>query len=241
MEKIIVKSKADYQNFVKMLYENAKNESVEDYERHKAILNSPREVICLSMSFVRQVAKQILAGEPLEFLKFASGETYEEVLICGLVIAGLKDLEKQIELFDKWKEKIGNWSLCDSVCSSMKPLKKCKDKEKYFDYFYEMCFDKREYVARFGIITIMANFLEEKFIDQILQMAKTVSNDAYYVQMGIAWLLSMTFVYFRKQTLELIESKTLSKFVQNKTISKCHDSFRVSDEDKQMLKEFRIK
>ncbi len=241
MEKIIIKSKADYQEFFNMLLANSKHESVENYAKHKAILNSPREVICLSMSFIRQVAKQILAGEPLEFLKFANGETYEEVLICGLVIAGLKDIEKQIELFDIWKEKIDNWSLCDSVCSSMKPLKKCKEKSKYFDYFYDMCFDEREYVSRFGIITIMVNFMEEQYISQILKMAKTVSNDAYYVQMGIAWLLSVTFVYFREQTLELLKQKTLSKFIQNKTISKCHDSFRVSEADKEMLKEFRIK
>lgn len=241
MEKIIIKTKADYAGFVQMLENNAKKESVEDFERHRAILNSPRKVICLAMSFVRNVAKQILAGEPLDFLKQDIGETYEEVLIEGLVIAGLKDLDKQIELFDNWKEKIDNWSLCDSVCSSMKTLKKSKEKGKYFDYFLNQCFSEKEYVSRFGIITLMTNYIEENYIDKILEMAEKVSNEAYYVQMGVAWLLSVTFVDFRDKTLELLKKRTLPKFTQNKAISKCRDSFRVTADDKEMLVSLRIK
>ncbi len=241
MQVILIKSKEDYNNFVNMLYLNAKKESVEHFERHKAIINSPRQIICLSMQYIRNIAKQISAGEPLEYLKFVSGETYEEVLIEGLVISGLKDLDLQIELFDKWKEKIDNWSLCDSVCCSMKILKKSKNKAQYFDYFYNMCFDKKEYVARFGIITILANYVEEEFIDKILNMIKSVSNETFYVQMGLAWLIQVAFVEFRDKTLELIKNKTLCKFVQNKAISKCRDSFRVSAEDKEFLANYRIK
>lgn len=241
MEKIIIKSKEDYQTFVDFLCANAKHESVENFAKHKAILNSPRKVICLSMSFIRDVSKRLLAGEPLEFLKFVCGETYEEVLIEGLVIAGLSDLDLQTKLFDKWKNKIDNWSLCDSVCSSMKPLKKSKNKAKYFKYYYDLCFDEKEYVSRFGIITILANFVEEEYISQIMQMILTVKNEAYYVQMALAWLLQVTFISFREETLKVLKTQKLSKFVQNKAISKCRDSFRVSKEDKEMLLTLRAK
>lgn len=241
MNPLIIKSESDYKQFVTLLKQKSKNESVEDKIRHKAIINTQREVLCISMKNIREVAKQILVGEPLEFLKLKKGETYEEVLIEGLVIAGLKDLDLQTELFDKWINKIDCWALCDSVVSTNKALLKSKFKEKYFEHYLNKCFDEKEFVARWGIINLMVNFMEDEFIDKIFQMAKSVKNEAYYVQMGLAWLLSVTYVYYREKTLELLKSKSLSKFVQNKTISKCHDSFRVSKADKDMLVSLRIK
>ena len=63
----------------------------------------------------------------------------------------------------------------------------------------------------------------------------------YYVNMANAWLVAECFTKQRDKTLNLIKNKTLNKFVQNKAISKCRDSFRVSPEDKELLKTFRIK
>lgn len=241
MDKIFVNSEKDYENFLKYIRTLCKNESIEDKARHKAIINTEREVLCMPMASIRKVAKQISAGDGISFLKFAIGETYEEVLIRGLVIADIKDLDLQIKFFDEWKESIDCWAICDSVCTSLKVLGKSKEKDKYFKYFCDLCYSEKEFVSRFGIITLMTTYLEEDYIDKILEICKEDKNEAYYVQMGIAWLLSVTFVKFREKTLKVIEEKALSKFTQNKTISKCRDSFRISREDKDMLVKFRIK
>jgi len=241
MDKIFIESAEDYVKFVKHLKSLSKNESIEDMARHKAIINTKREVLCMPMASIRKVAKQISAGDIVSFLKFADGESYEEVLICGLVIAEIKDLDLQIKMFDEWKDKIDCWAICDSVCSSMKKLKLSKDKGKYFKYFCELCYNKEEFISRFGLITLMVNYLEEEYIDEILKICLVVKNEAYYVQMAVAWLLSVAFVKFRDKTLKVIEKQSLPKFTQNKTISKCRDSFRISREDKDMLVKFRIK
>lgn len=240
MEKIIIKSKSDYNKFVKDLKSFARGESVEDKQRHIAIINTKLDVLCLPMKIIREVAAKISAGEPLEFLKYAGDGSYEEILIQGLVIAKLKDLNLQIKLFDKWVHKIDCWALVDSTVSTNKNLKNSKNKANYFDYYYNLCFSEKEFNSRFGIINLMTNFMEEDYIGRILEMCKLVKNDAYYVQMGIAWLISVAFVYFRDKTLSLLKEQSLSKFVQNKSISKCRDSFRVSKEDKDMLAKLRI-
>lgn len=234
-------SERDYEKFIQFLKQSGKEESIEDKERHKRIINTKREIYCIQMSNIRKIAKQIAKTDPYGFLKYVKNNTYEEAVIWGLVIVSLKSLDEQIKYLDKWKDIIDCWAVCDTVCSSMKILKNSKDKNKYFDYFYKLCFSDKEFVARLGIITLMSNFLEEEYIDRIYEMCEKISLDAYYVKMGIAWLISFGFIKFKYKTYKLLEKRVLDKFTQNKAICKCRDSFQISAEDKGNLINYRIK
>ncbi|MBQ8451805.1 MAG: DNA alkylation repair protein [Clostridia bacterium] len=220
--------------------------SAEDYERHKRIINSNQEIIDIKMGDIRALAKELSKCDFKPYLSTAKAsskesEFYEETLIQGLLISSIKNLDEQLNEFSWWVKKIDNWSTCDSVCASLKILKRCKEKEKYFNFFYDISFSKEEFVSRFGIVTIMSVFLESQFLDKIIELCKRVKSDFYYVNMGLAWLISFLFMKFKNETYELFESNTLSKFVQNKAISKCRDSFQVSGEDKDRLINYRKK
>ena len=229
-----VKDEIGYVKFLKALKSVSKNETIEDKKRH------------IGINLLRAFAKKISKTCSEDFLKFSVSknkdeEFYEETLIQGLVIAEMKDFQKQTFWLQKWIKKIDNWSTCDSVVTTLKNLKKSEEKKAYFDFYYKLCFSDKEFVARFGIVVLMVVFLDELHIDLILEMCKNISNDAYYVQMAIAWLVSIAYVKFKEKTEKLLKEKTLAKFVQNKAISKCHDSFQIEKEDKERLKIYRIK
>ncbi len=234
-------SKSDYAEFLKYLETVSKTESVEQKERHKSILNTTREIYCVSMAELRKIAKQISKTDPHGYLKYVQNNSYEEVLIWGLVAVSLPTLDDQIIELEKYKEVADSWALIDSVTSSMKLLKKSNEKDKYFDYFINLCYSEKEFVSRLGIVTLMTNYLEDDYIDKIYKMCEEVKNEAYYVQMGMAWLISFGFIKFKDKTYKLLEKRTLLKFTQNKAICKCRDSFQVSSEDKEKLIEYRIK
>ena len=156
------------------------------------------------MKDIRDTAKLISKNGFENFLKVSSGESYEEVMIQGSVISSIKDFDKQINILDKWIRKIDCWSLCDSVVTSMKWLKKEEYQTKFFNYFYNLCFENEEFVSRFGIVTLMAYFINEKFIDKIYEMCENVKNEKYYIQMAIAWLVSVGYVYFPEKTYALL-------------------------------------
>lgn len=242
---IIIKNSEDYKNYLNLLKTLSKNEIIEDVERHKRIINSNQEIIGISMKNIRDVAKNISKNSKESFLKLAGQKTvynsyYEETLIEGLVLAEEKDLEKQFLLLKEWSKKIDNWSTCDSVVTTLKGLKKSKEKDLYFEKYKSLCFDKNEFVSRFGIVVLMSCYLEEHYIDAILETMKNIKNRAYYVDMAIAWLISMAFVINEKKVYDLLKDKTLDKFIQNKAISKCRDSFRVSQENKEKLKMLKM-
>ena len=61
----------------------------------------------------------------------------------------------------------------------------------------------------------------------------------YYVNMAMAWLLCECFIKQKAKTISYLQNHKLNKFTINKMISKCCDSYRVSKEDKEYLKQFR--
>jgi 3-methyladenine DNA glycosylase AlkD len=63
----------------------------------------------------------------------------------------------------------------------------------------------------------------------------------YYVQMMVAWLLSISYIKFKEKTYQFLLSNKLDNFTFNKTISKICDSYRISKEEKQQLKYLRRK
>ena len=241
-----IKTKSDYLELVKYLKTICKQESIEDKNRHTAILNTRQNVLGIAMANIRKIARAICKQNYEEFLQVCLNasykqEYYEETLIQGLVIAEIKDLEIQKKYLKIWIKKIDNWSTCDSVVSTMKGLKKSTDKKDYFEFYYNLCFSDKEFESRFGIIVLMTCYLEEDYIDKILQMCEKVTLDKYYVKMAIAWCLSFAFMKFKNKTYELFEKRVLDKFTQNKAISKCRDSFQVEKLDKENLINFRIK
>ena len=92
-----------------------------------------------------------------------------------------------------------------------------------------------------GRNAVIEAFRSGKPIDKIFVLLQQITNHAYYVDMAVAWLISYAIVKFPEKTIDLLAQKKLTKFVQNKAICKCRDSFRVDKHVKEMLIEYRIK
>lgn len=241
-----INSKQTYNVFIDVLKSLSKNESINDYNRHVAIINTSQKIIGISMADIRKLARVILNGDYISFLDYQKNLNkndmyYEETLIEGLVISGIKNLNEQTSRLKYWIYKIDNWSTCDSVCCSLKRLKKAKNKNEFFNFFKNLCYLQDEFVCRFGLVSIMSNYLEQDYLQDILDICKSIKSDKYYINMALAWLISYLFMKFKIETYKLLETKELSKFVQNKAISKCRDSYQVDSQDKEKLISLRIK
>lgn len=234
----VFKSETDYKKFVDFLASD-EVERVSFPEKHKKVLNTNRKIYYLTNASIKQIAKKIAKTDPEGFLEYVKNESFEEVLIWGLVITSLDSLGEQIERLDKWKEVVDCWALVD--CLDTKKLKGSLDKDKYFGYFEELCYSEKEFVARLGIIMLMYNYLEDAYINKIYEICENVRCKEYYASMAVAWLISVGFVKHRDKTIDLFERGRLDKFTTNKAISKCRDSFRVSQQDKELLLKFRKK
>lgn len=214
----------------------------EDYKKFNESLIPGAEGTSLGVRLpqLRTIAREIIRKDWRSFLSESKqSNVYEFVMLRGLVIAEAPcEFEERLELLAGFVPSIQNWAVCDSVCSSLKSVK--KHLPETFQFLQPYLQSDSEFELRFGVVMLMDYFICADYIGQVLNILSGIRHEAYYVNMAIAWALSVCFVKFREKTLDLLKSKVLSPWVQNKAIQKCRESRRVSPEDKAMLLRLKL-
>lgn len=188
---------------------------------------------------LREIAKELCRTQWQQFLTESAGSRiHEVVLLRGLVIAGAPcSYETRLQLLAEFIPTIENWAVCDCVCSSFKSAKKHLPETMEFLAPYLRC--REEFQLRFAVVMLMDYFVTPEYIDQVLEILKQIRHQGYYVNMAVAWALSVCFVKFRDQTLALLSQRILPPWVQNKAIQKCRESRRVTEADKALLLQYK--
>ena len=230
-------NKKEYETYIKYL----KSLSDSKYrEFHKSLTETKYEIIGIRVPMMRHLAKEKLKTDYLTFLKYCGDKYYEEVFIEGQVIAGIKDENIFLEHFYKFLPKIDNWAICDSFCNSLKRMK--KDPDKYFPIVKELSLKDQEiFTSRVGLICILNHFIDEKYLKEIFTILDTIKSDEYYLNMAEAWLVCELYTKYPKETTKYLKKNKLNKFTHNKAISKIHDSYRISKEEKEYLNTLKRK
>lgn len=224
-----------YQEF---LDELMRLQDVKYRDFHKSlVLNSKYQMIGVRTPLMREIAKRIAKENGEEFLKCAQDTYYEEVMIQGLVIAQFKEEELFDCYFPKHIEKIDNWALCDTFCSALKIVE--KREEKYFPLALKLALEESEFKSRVGLVMILNHFLHKENLEHIFDVLNRIESDKLYVNMAQAWLVCEMYIKFPSETQAFLKKNCLNVFTQNKAISKIHDSYRVSEEEKVMLRQYR--
>lgn len=194
-------------------------------------------IIGLTVPECREIAK-ILAKENNLSVLNEEVSFHEQKMIQGLMIGYLKLPFPEIStLLKDFVPKVDNWAICDCSVSNLKIFK--KNKEQGLD-FVNYCFSlNTTYTKRFAYVLLLNYYLEEKYLDYIFSKITNEESKEYYVQMAVAWLISYLFIKFPSKTMILFDGR-LDKFTNNKAISKIRESFRVSKEQKEIIKNYRI-
>ncbi len=216
-------------NIKKFLNENA---DIRYAAFNKKFITTKYPIFGVRIPRLRKFSKEI---EP-EYIELDSHLTHEEILLYVFSAGNIKSEDEQLEYLSNILPYIDNWCTSDSVPSSMKMLSGSKS----YKFLTKLVDSDKEFDARVGIVTLMRNFLETERLDDVLMHLRQVKNEAFYVKMALAWFYAELCAYdFEKAKREI--SNVKDKFTRNKAISKAHDSFRVTKEQKEELEKLRIK
>lgn len=202
---------------------------------HKKLIPTVSEdkFVGVRVPVLRKIAKQVLKENAQN-----KCELYEEIMVYGFTI-GLKkcSLEEHIADLKAFVPMIDNWAVCDCCCSS---FKFCKKYQAQLYDFIKSYLSKGEYEQRFAVVMLMNYYIDDEHIDEVVDLLKNINSDYYYVNMAAAWALSVAFIKYQDKVMPILESKTLSSDVQNMTIRKIKDSFRVEKCVKKALSDYVI-
>lgn len=225
-------TKEDGKEFIKYL-ETFKRE--EKIEWTKSILNTNMEVLAIKSPDIKQIAKEIAKGNFISFLDLNLNNYYENTAINGNLIPRIKDFNIMKKYLDKYSKQAENWATCDLLKFNIKGKE-----EAFLELVEEYIKSDLPFVRRIGMLILFSFIENDKYIDKIYEKLNSFEKEeAYYVNMVNAWLLCELFIKRREKTIEFLENNKLNSFTMNKGISKCRDSFRVSDEDKELLLKYK--
>lgn len=208
----------------------------EKYKRFsEKIANSSKPLIGVQIPKLRKIASDIHKTNYEDYLKNCKFLYFEDTLIYGLIISKLSynDFLKKL---DSYLGQVDSWSHIDSFVPSIKSIK--RNKEEFWIFLNSRITEAENFCLRFYLICLMHLYIEEKYLPYVFQLCERCDGKGYYNDMAIAWLISVSFVKFEVETFKFIENCKLSNFTLNKSISKIRDSFRVTKENKILLKKF---
>ena len=203
----------------------------------KIVSDTSYEMLGVRIPEIRKVVKSVNSHDEIYSFFDSKHRYFEEYLAHGLLIEKLNDESELYRNLEDFLPLIDNWAICDSTVSSLKKL--AKNKELLLQYVYRWIKSEHTYTVRFAIVCLLDYFTDKEYFDTVIKTVLAVKSDEYYINMAIAWLLSVFLVKNYEDTVRIIESKTLTKFIQNKTIDKARDSFRIDKNKKEYLKTLR--
>lgn len=205
-----------------------------------SLLPGVKHILGVRLPALRKMAKQLAKGDWQSYLRTACDDSYEEIMLQGMVLGYAKgDLQEKEPFLRSFLPKIDNWSVCDSACSSLK-LAKAQPQE-FWDFLSEYLRSTREYDVRFALVQMLDYYVNDDYLERVLQAIDSVDLPFYYVQMAQAWAVSICYREFPERTLPFLKKNHLDDFTHNKSLQKITESLKVAKEDKEFIRTLKRK
>lgn len=213
-----------------------------DYQAFNAkLLPGVENVLGVRAPKLRALAKQIAKEGWEAYLAAPSAAIYhEEILLRSYAFAYAKaDFSALSPYITAHVETLSNWSHVDTFCGCLKVAK--AEPEAAWAYILPY-FERREtYPLRFAIVMALSYFLDDAHIHQVLSLLDAVRHEDYYVNMAVAWAVSMAYVAQPEATLAYLHTCTLDTWTYNKALQKIIESRQVNDEIRQAMRAMKRK
>lgn len=197
----------------------------------------PETVIGVRTPLLRKLAKE-LAGTPQaeHFLQSLPHRYYEENNLHAFLIEKIRDYDTALAETERFLPYINNWATCDCFC----PKVFAKHKEELLIPLRRWLGSDQTYTVRYAMGMLMRYYLDEDFQPEYLAWVAGVHSEEYYLNMMRAWYFATALAKQPDAALPWLTDRRLDVWTHNKTIQKAAESYRISPEMKQQLRELRI-
>lgn len=194
-------------------------------------------IIGVRVPNIRMLSKRVFA-DPLksEFYSDLPHFYLEENMLHVFLLAKEKNIAYVFDLLEAFLPCVDNWATCDSLPPKIFSKHPDLVQKKVVCWLQS----SHTYTVRFAIVTLIQYFLDSSFRPVFLSWVKDVKSNDYYVKMAQAWFFSFALIKQYETTLPHFVSPCLDKWVHNKSIQKAQESFRISLEQKSLLKTLKL-
>ena len=195
-------------------------------EFNKRIVNTEMPVVGVRVPDLRRLARQLapdISAADISELLTVQDESFDYVLLCGLLITHARlDDQTAIDLTKQYLPRVDSWAHIDVFIEKKRRFAG----ELWWNFALESLRSEAEFTVRYGVVSLMTNFLDEAHIDQVFAALRNITHDGYYVKMALAWLYATAAVNFFELTLAELKNGHVDAWTRNKAYQKMRESRR---------------
>ena len=210
-------------------------------EFNKRIVNTNMPVIGVRVPDLRRLARELasdVGAADISELLTVQDESFDYVLLCGLLITHARlDDQTVIDLTKQYLSRIDSWAHIDVFIEKKRRFAG----DSWWNFALECLQSEAEFTVRYGVVSLMTNFLDEAHIDQVFAALRDITHDGYYVKMALAWLYATAAVNFFELTLAELENGHIDTWTRNKAYQKMRESRRFTSEQQDVIAKYKAK
>ena len=209
-------------------------------EFHKGLCPGTENILGVRVPVLRNYAKKLSKEKDIKYLlENIDNQYYEEIMLQGMLIGLEKDdnIQNILNDIEKFVPKIDNWAVCDVFCGGSKITK--KHLEEMWNFLQKYLKSEKEFEIRFGVVMLLDYYITEEYLEKDFKIFDDIKSEKYYVQMAVAWAISICLIRFYDRTIEYLKNANLDKFTYNKALQKAIESYRITDMQKQELRKMK--
>lgn len=193
-------------------------------EFNAKVVNSKLPMLGVRAPVLQTLAKEI-AKDPQDFLDTFITNNYEQILLYSFVLAYIKmPYEQKLPYLDRIMRLYDNWAHVDMTVGAFKQLGENRDD---FLQRYAHLSEGNVFERGFLIVFLLAYCLTDDMLPTVFSYYEKMQCDEHYVNMGIAWGLSVALVKCYEPTLAYLQNAPYNDFIMNKTVQKARESYRI--------------
>lgn len=186
----------------------------------------------IPMPKVKAVAKRYGNCSDLPLEEIPRDESVElTMLYFRISLARCSSFEEQMAFLGRRLPQANSWMITDSLPQLIKKVPSAL----FLPYYREWVASKEEYCKRFAYVEALTHYREE--VTPYLRHLR--KDESYYVTMAQAWMLATFAITHFEEVVAFLEKGNLPILLRRKTISKMVDSFRISEDEKKVVKKLR--
>lgn len=211
-------------------------------ERYRAfsarLLPPGTRLIGVRLPRLRHLAREIAGGDWRAYLEAAGKDTFEEVMLQGMVIGcAACNCEERLRRVRGFLPLIDNWSVCDSFCAGLKFTR--AHKAEVWSFLESYFSSKREYSVRFACVMLLDYYVEEADLARDLAVLDRLSGQPYYAMMAVAWAISILYIRYPHAVSAYLLESNLDDVTYQKALQKIMESQQVGAAAKARIRALR--
>ena len=210
-----------------------RDEGYAEFQRKLLPTVPPDRVIGVRTPQLRRLARKYFDDPEREaFMADLPHFFFEENNLHAFMLERLSDFDECVTALDRFLPHVDNWASCDQ----MNPRVLATRPDELLDLSRRLIDSRPPYCRRFGILSLMRYFLDERYTEEISETVAAVRSDDYYVNMAVAWYFATALAKQYDSAICFIEERRLDSFTHAKAIRKAIESFRIPPDRKAYLR-----